>query len=712
MIYDKESMNENEEPMKLTNWAKEPKVADLRKDLLEAESAHSTAVTKINRYLDNLYVRNESAPKKVAGRSSVQPKLIRKQAEWRYAALSEPFLSTDDLFNIDPIANDDVEAARQNQMVLNNQINTKINKVKFIGDYIRSAVNTGTVICRTGWVLEEEKYEEEEAVFEYITSNDPNDAAAIEELVAIAQNNPEQFQNEVSEEWKQALQLTMQEGVPVIPNQTGTRMVTKTKTIRNHPTVEVCNYKHVIIDPTAKGDIDKASFVIFKYATSLSELKKKNKYKNLDLINKEDTDYLSATDMDFENSTFKFSDKARQQLVCHEYWGFWDIDGQGITKPIVATFVGKIMIGLEENPFPDKALPFVLVPYLPVVDENYGEPDGELLEDNQRIIGAVTRGMIDIMGRSANGQIGYAKGTLDAVNTKRFKQGQDYEFNPGISPDMSFYLHKFPEIPQSAYNMISMQNADAEAITGVKSFHGGISGQALGNTATGVRSALDATSKRDLEILRRLAKGIEDVGRKMVAMNGVWLSDVEVIRITNEEFVPVRRDDLAGNFDLKLTISTAEVDNQKAEELAFMIQTLGNTVDFGITKKLLAEAARLRKMPKLAMEIEQYEPQPDPLQVEKAQLENELLRAQIAESQANAQAAMATIGLTGSKSQSEMAKAKKYSSEADKADLDFVEQETGTSHERDKDLMMSQESLKTQRELLKERAKEKEKAKE
>lgn len=703
MIYPKET--EIVPAKKLTEWVKEPTVEDLRKDLLEAETAHNNAVTKINGYLDNLYVRNTAAPKKVQGRSSVQPKLIRKQAEWRYAALSEPFLSTDDLFNIDPIASDDAEAARQNQLVLNNQINTKINKVKFIGDYIRSAVNTGTVICRTGWLYEEEEYQEDVPQFEYVTSDSMEDAQAIQELMQIQQENPEQFETEVSEEWKQALQLSMQENIPVIPNQTGTERVTKTRIVKNHPTVEVCNYKHVIIDPTCKGDLTKATFVIFKYATSLSELKKRNKYKNLESLEKNDTDYLSATDADFENNSFKFSDKARQQIVCYEYWGYWDIDGSGITKPIVATFVGKTMIGLEANPFPDKQLPFVLVSYLPVIDENYGEPDGELLEDNQRIIGAVTRGMIDIMGRSANGQIGYAKGTLDVVNAKRFKSGLDYEFNPGISPEMAFYLHKFPEIPQSAYNMISMQNADAEAITGVKSFHNGISGQALGNTATGVRSALDATSKRDLEILRRLAKGIEDIGRKMIAMNGAWLSDTEVVRITNEEFVEVRRDDLAGNFDLKLTISTAEVDNQKAEELAFMIQTLGNTVDFGITKKLLAEAARLRKMPKLAMEIEQFEPQPDPLMVEKTQLEIELLRAQIMESQAKAQAALSTIGLNDGKAQSEQAKANKYNSEADKTNLDYVEQETGTTHEREKDKVLSQQAMKTQGDLLKEREK-------
>ncbi len=68
------------------------------------------------------------------------------------------------------------------------------------------------------------------------------------------------------------------------------------------------------------------------------------------------------------------------------------------------------------------------------------------------------------------------------------------------NPESAFYLHKFPEIPQSAAVMLEIQNNDAESLTGVKAFSSGISGSALGSTATGVRSALDATSKRDLDI--------------------------------------------------------------------------------------------------------------------------------------------------------------------------------------------------------------------
>ena len=90
------------------------------------------------------------------------------------------------------------------------------------------------------------------------------------------------------------------------------------------------------------------------------------------------------------------------------------------------------MIRMEESPFPDKELPFVLVKYLPRRKDIYGEPDGELLIENQKIVGAVTRGMIDMMGRSAAGQIGYRKDALDITNKRRFDQGMDYEFNSHV----------------------------------------------------------------------------------------------------------------------------------------------------------------------------------------------------------------------------------------------------------------------------------------
>ena len=241
-------------------------------------------------------------------------------------------------------------------------------------------------------------------------------------------------------------------------------------------------------------------------------------------------------------------------------------------------------------------------------------------------------------------------------------------------------MNTYPEIPNSAHQMLSMENADAESMSGVKAFAGpsGISGNALGDSVGGQKNALDATAKREIGILRRLANCFKKAGRKIIAMNAVFLSEEEVVRITNDKFVTVKRDDLAGNFDLELTISTPEADDQKASELSFMLQTMGNNMDPAMSRMILSDIAKLRKMPTLAKSIEEYEPQPDPLEVKKAELEVALLAAQLETEQAKAEEIRTQAQLN-------LAKAKKESSVGDKADLDFVNDEAGVTHAREID---------------------------
>jgi hypothetical protein len=109
-----------------------------------------------------------------------------------------------------------------------------------------------------------------------------------------------------------------------------------------------------------------------------------------------------------------------------------------------------------------------------------------------------------------------------------------------------------------------------------------------------------------------MAAGVVKAGRKIIAMNAVFLEDREVIRVTNQSFVDIRRDDLPGNFDISLAISTAEEDNAKAQELSFMLQTVGPNAGWGVTSLILSDIARLRKMPDLAKKIADYQPEPDP----------------------------------------------------------------------------------------------------
>lgn len=248
---------------------------------------------------------------------------------------------------------------------------------------------------------------------------------------------------------------------------------------------------------------------------------------------------------------------------------------------------------------------------------------------------------------------------------------------------MGVFMHTYPEIPQSAGLMLQLQNQEAEALTGVKTYSQGIASNSLGDVAAGIRGALDAASKRELGLLRRLASGIVQIGRKIISMNSLFLSEEEVVRVTNDEFVAIRRDDLAGEFDLRLSISTAEEDNNKAEQLAFMLQTVGPNEDPEVRRMILSDICRLRKMPDLAKKIESYQPQPDPLVQKKRELELAILESQIAENQARAAKYQAEAALEQARISTEGVKASQMASLKDKTDLDYVEQQTGVKQARE-----------------------------
>lgn len=652
-------------------WPKEPDLRDLKLDLENARQTHSGQMAKIDRWNELVKVSGAQKPKTVKGRSSVAPKLIRRQAEWRYSALSEPFLGSNKICKVAPVTFEDAAAARQSEILINWQFRTKLNRVKLIDDFIRCAVDEGTAILRTGWKRQTITILVERPEFQFFPIQTEEELAAFQAAEQLKQENPRGYDEQTSDALKAACQYYEETGEPMVALQSGTVLVPEEKVLENRPVIDVLNPRNVIIDPTCNGDIENATFVVVSFETNKAELnKEKNRYKNLEFVEWENNSPVSSNEhYSTTPDTFNFKDALRKKVVAYEYWGWADINNDGTLTPIVATWIGNVMIRLEENPYPDGKLPFVVANYLPVKRELYGEPDAELLEDQQKILGAVTRGMIDLIGRSANGQQGFAKGMLDPVNKRKFVNGEDYEFNPQQNPQNNFIEHKAPDLPQSALAMISMQNNEAEGLTGVKAFGGGVSGEAYGEVAAGIRGVLDAASKREMGILRRLAKAMTEVFVKINAMNMVFLSEKEVVRVTNDQFVEVRREDIQGNFDLDTDISTAEVDNQKSQDLSFMLQTIGPKGDPGMVYMILAEIADLKRMPELAQKLRTYKPTPSPeqqrlteLEIEKAELENQKIRSEIALNDAKAQQALA---------------------QKEQADLDYVEQETGTKHERD-----------------------------
>lgn len=689
---------------KLTKWKKEPSLQDLKSDLDMSKSAHNSHIAKLDRWQKEYL--NETPEAKNKTRSSIRPKLIRQQAEWRIPALTEPLLTSDALFKLTPMTFEDKDKAVQNELLLNYQFNSAINKVAFVDGLIRKLVPEGTAIIRTGWEYEETVAEVEEPVWGYQpiqpampsagsmgmpgmpAEQDPQ-AQQMQQLqqqyeraAQLRETHPDSYSNEVPEAVRKGLEASEQSGQLLIAFQTGVQKVSKPKVIKNRPTVELCNLHNVYIDPTCEGNFSRAQFVVYSFESTLAELKRDSRYINLDKLTERPFSAYADSDHNFaeHRSTEDFQDTPRKKLVVYEYWGYYDIDDSGLVEPIVATWVENTCIRMEKNPFPDGKPPFVVIPYIPIANSVYGEPDGELLADNQQILGAVTRGVIDLLGKSANSQMGVSKGLLDPTNKHKFMSGENYEFNPSNNPNTDIVFHKYPEIPNSALTLINLMKTDAEALSGIKGFNQGITGAGLGETAAGVRSAMDAASKREMSILRRIACGLVELCRKIMSMNFEFLSDEEVVRVTNEKFIKVRRDDLRGEFDLKVQISTAEEDEVKAKELAFMLQTIGNNMGMEMTKLILSEIARLRRMPDLAEEIKNFEQQPSEEQQKMQQLQMQLLEAQIELTRSQAQEAAAKSQVQGAKVGVEQARAQSLQGDADLKSQDFVRTQSGEKH--------------------------------
>lgn len=577
----------------------------------------------------------------VDGKSRIVSKDIAKQISWMLPSLADPFLSSTDIVKANPVTFEDGPAAEQSELLLNTYFCRKFPRHNFIMKALKVLLMEGTLVVKTGWEYEDEEVEVEA------------------ETISI---------DEYGREFIELVETT------------------ELNIIKNQPTAEVCRNEDIFIDPTCMDDLDKCQFVVHRYETDMSTLRKDGRYKNLDKLSDQNSDphgdgegYLSE-----DQTGFKFRDEPRKKMVAYEYWGYYDVDGDGEVEPIVCTWVGNQIIRLETNPYPDNKPPFVIVPFNSIPFQMFGEALAEIIGDNQKVKTAITRGIIDNMAKSNNGQIGFARGALDEANRRKFLRGDNFEYNGQMN---QFWQGSYNQIPGSAFDMLGIQNKEIEAQTGVKSFSDGITGSTLGSTATAARGALDATSVRRTALVRNVAENlIKPLMRKWLAYFGEFMEPEEVVRVTNTEFTPIRKDDMKGKLDIEITISTAEDNMARTEQYSFLLQTLGNNLPFELTQRVLAKIAKLAKDPELEKDLKDFKQEPDPameqmkqIELERAQLENDKLRAEIERDRARAAEDRVDAEVKLARADAERARARKLNSDADMADLNYLDKDHGFS---------------------------------
>ena len=580
----------------------------------------------------------------VDGKSKYVSDLTKNLLDWQVPSLVDPFVSTPDVINCKPFTYADPLIAAQEEAVLTHQVIQTADHFSFMTDLMTYIAEKGTAFVKTGWMFQEEKREVEQP------------------LMAI---DPMSGQEVVI----------------------GTEVVEQMVTTVNKPTRLVIDPIDIRMDPTCGGKISNASFVIHDWETDLSTLRQDGRYKNLDSIKEDigrDEDYEQK---DSTDDTFKFEDSARKKIIVHEYWGKYDLDDDGIAEPVVCAWVGDVVIREEENPLPGQEIPFEKAVYKNLPGYIWGEPLAAKTGKRQHIDSVLHRGIFDDMKLANNGQTGTKKGFTDDANLKKMKQGIDFEYNTTMA---DVYQDQYRGLNQSVFNVMAKNEAAAESSVGVTMMNHGTGGNALGSSAAAVNATTSSSAKREMHIVRGVAEDcIIPMLKKFSRYNKEFLSPEEVSAITDKEYIEPKNDN---EYDIKMTLESAETRVAKAERTGFVLQTMGPNMPPQAMTVLLARYMKLIGELDVSHMIENPEVSPEEQQAQAKQqahadkmmeLELALMEAKVYNEQAKGQENAVDVELKTAKTETERAKARITNSDSDLKDIDYLEREAGIPHERE-----------------------------
>jgi len=574
--------------------------------------------------------------------SQIVVKDIKKAVEWFIPNAVEPFVKSQRIVSLDGITAEDVPASKMHEKLLNYQFVRKFDRYSFIHDMMKVSSTEGTTNIRCAWEFEEDV-------------------------------KSKKFKN-IDE---RGLQLIEAEGFEVEDLERGEKPGTYNATAinrkvkSNNPTAKVIKNEDFFPDPSATC-VEDCGFIAERYESTMSELLATGKFdksvlKEIDMtLEKSDSELKSQREERRKESgggDYESEAVSNKKVTVYEYFGFLDMDGDGINEPIMATIVNDKDLEITDNPYPDQELPFVSIPFSKTPFSFWGEPLAEFLSDNQKIRTSLVRGFIDDIARSNNGKKFIKKGSMDAVNKRKYENNLDglIEIN-GDSTDI--FDGSYNPIQPSVYQLFEVIQQESEGISGINRTMQGTDSRGINDSATGAAIQQDMAQKRMMDVIRRHSEGLNKVFRKWISYNKAFLSDEEVMRISGE-YIPFKRDDISGEFDINITVGTDGVAEAKVNQMTMLMQQVGGlsnvaTIPDQFFNMMLAKIADEWGYVDVAQALETAQPNPpSPEQVEAQRLELEKLREEIEEIKSKAQLNEAKAVEAGSNANSTNVETKK-----------------------------------------------------
>jgi len=586
-------------------------------DIKQAKSAKSEIDSKIERWLAEY--DGEGYGNEKEGRSKIVVKDIKKAIEWFVPTASEPFLKKGKIVSLNGITAEDVERAEIHERLINYQFNRKFDYYNFLHEMFKISSTEGTVIIRTGWDLREK---EESKNFDNITA---------EQLQMITSSGLE-------------IGSIEDNGDGTFNAKAINRII-----LENKPTATILKNGDCFPDPSV-DKIEDMSFFAYRYEMTISDLRNIGKYNDEDIdellvgLERNDSQLESTRNTALKgygkDTDYTSSSDANKKVTVYEYWGYLDMNNDGISEPVFATLVNDKILEIVDNPYPDKELPFVVIPFSKVMFGFWGDSMAEFLSDGQKIRTSLMRGFIDNVAQANNAKKFIKKGALDPINKRKYENNLAglIEVN-GDRNDM--WDGEFNQINPSVYSLFEIIQQENESLSGINRTMQGVDSRGLNDSATGASIQQGNSQRRMMDIIRRHSNGLKQVFRKWIAYNKEFLSDNEVMRISGKH-IEFTRDDISGEFDIDITVGTDGVSEAKVNQMTMLMQQVGGlagvaTVPPQFFNLMISRMADEWGYPDIAEMLENPpSPEPSEEQLEAQRLELEKLRQEVEEMKSKA----------------------------------------------------------------------------
>ena len=633
---------------------------DLRHDFDEAKDAKTEIDELINEWNDLYYgvKRNKHGEltKGQPNKSSIVMKEIAKQIEWQKPNITEPFTSTRHPIQlIDP---KNAERARVLEKWANYEFTQEFDREEFIEQAADVMLREGTVWVQTSWETKEEN----------------------NRIIVPKATMEELMQNQ-------------EEPTEIEQNSDGTFRVEYNKVVmtRNNPDSKVQRNEHIFPDPGARaeGEMRFMSKIALLTIPDLRNIPGLDSEK-IDALesrvsseDKEDTTLGQTRNNDAEDYghsiNYEPNDVLRKHIRIVCYWGYYDLNNDGIPEPIIAYWPEKynINLGIEENPMPDKAIPFDRAVYSARPFSLWGNALAFFLGDNQKAKNGIVRGIFDNMSLANNGQKFMQRGTLDYVNFKRLNNGERYII---VNKADGIQDGSYNQIPTSVFNTLQMFTKESEDLAGVSSGGPALSNDNVGKD--GQQAQLTMSQQRMAAMVRNLSNLLRKMISKWLTMGEVFLTDDQIAKMFSpEEQVDMNVFSASQHAKVKVRVGTEVNRNMKLQQYNMLMQqanVLEGELPPGSMKEMVAEMFDLFDMHEKATAMRLYVKEPSKeeqmaqqMAVQKMQLENAKLQKEIEvmsrdvdarsmNAQARMMEAQANYGYKGAQTEEKYAKAQAH----------------------------------------------------